>query len=374
MCLNPIQIRNPNRGIHHNDGIWKLKDTTSAFLNIPCGHCAECTAVRQMSFVQRCQMEALENHVFFATLTYNNESIPEIGLSDGFSVRYVDTSDISNMFKRIRNDNLFGRPFRFVYVTELGSKRGRPHVHCLFFIPKYENDSYLDCLNLESTLFKVVLSEWRRNYGSRRNPDYRQLCTFVRYFVRGKMRSTYDLHYVNPILSSGCEVDVAFYVSKYMIKESDKLVNLQRALRLNLPDDEYQDVWKLVKPRWSASPLFGLNGTFVSHNNYSPSPVVLDRIRECVSISRNEFTAPKFINPVDGKSFPLSRYYLNRLDCVSLDDWLFFYDLNVNNGSRRVDNLSVDDRSRNEVLSAIDTANIKLGRLQFDYDDFDDLF
>lgn len=371
MCVNPIMIDNPNRGCKPDVGINFMKDCKSAKIPIPCGHCHECVAVRQMSFVQRCQMEALENHIFFCTLTYNNSSIPSLGLSDGFSVRFVDPSDISNMFKRIRNDNLFGRPFRFVYTTELGSLRGRPHVHCLLFIPKYECDDYLTCLNLESVIFKVVLSQWQRNYGSRRSPDYKPLCTFVRYFKHGKMRSTYDCHYVNPILTDGCESDVAFYVSKYMVKESDKLVNLQRALRLNLSDDEYNSVWKIVRPRWSASPLFGLNGSYVSHNVYEPSPVVLKYLRHCIDVSRKEFLAPKFLNPADGKSFPLSRYYSSRLDVLSVDDWKFFYDKSVNDGSRRADNMSSDDRDRSQVLSQINWHDLKFRQLDFDFDDFD---
>ena len=388
MCKNPILIDNPNRG-HKPDGLFKLKDCKSQKIMVPCGHCDECVKVRQMSFVQRCQMEALENHVFFATLTYNNQSIPTLGLSDGYSVRYVDLSDVSNMFKRIRAGNLFGRPFRYVYVTELGSMRGRPHVHLLLFLPKYSEDTYLDCLALESKLFNVVLSQWKRNIATpvwseksqkyipnTRSPVYRDNCTFIRYFVRGKLRTTYDLHYVNPILSDGCEADVAFYVSKYMIKQSEKLTRLQQALRLNLPDDEYKDVWNKVKPRWSASPLFGLNGKFISHNKYEPSPVVLDYIHKCILDSRLLYDSPKFINPVDGKSFPLSLYYLNRLDCMSVDDWFFFYDKSVAKGVRSPDNSdsSFYKRDRRSLLNDIDAYNLKMSRLEFDFDDFDDLF
>lgn len=373
MCVNPIMIDNPNRGCKPDVGLNFMKDCKSAKIPIPCGHCHECVAVRQLSFVQRCQMEALESHLFFVTLTYNNDSIPSIGLSDGWSVSFVDPSDVSNMFKRIRNDNLFGRPFRFVYTSELGSRRGRPHVHMILFIPKYPYDDHLTPYNLEATIFKVVLSQWKRNYGSRRKPDYKPCLTFIRYFKHGKMCSTYDCHYVNPILTDGSEADVAFYVSKYMVKESEKLKALQSALRLNLPEDEYNDVWKLVRPRWSASPLFGLNGSYVRHNVYEPSPVVLDYLRHCVDVSRKEFDSPKFINPADGKSFPLSRYYANRLDVLSVDDWRFFYDKQVSHLVRRPDNMSVDERSRSQVLTQIDWHDLKFRQLEFDFDDFDDL-
>lgn len=347
------------------------------FLNIPCGHCNECVKVRQMSFVQRVQMESLENHLFFCTLTYNNDWLPKYVCSNGVQISYFEKSDFTNMLKRIRVHNLFGRPFRFVSVVERGSFRSRPHLHCLFFLKKFPSDRFIDLVNLEDLLFRVVLSQWKRNVSSRsRYPEYHDLCTFVRRYSRGRVRSTYDLHYVNPVLSDGQEGDVAFYVSKYMVKQSDNVKRLQQALRLNLPDDEYFDVWSLARPSWFSSSGFGFNPdpSSVKLRSYSPSPVVIDYIRKCVSISRENFDSPKFINPVDGKSFPLSRIYLNRLDCVSLDDWLYFYDKGVADSSKRSDSLFIDERSRSAVLAKMDNDRLKFDSLNFDSDDFDDLF
>lgn len=98
MCLSPIRIRNPNVGMSGMKSTL-MKDTTSAFINVPCGVCRECVAVRQMNFVQRIQMESLVNHLFFVTLTYNNEMLPQIGVSSGYLIRYADVSDVQNMFK-----------------------------------------------------------------------------------------------------------------------------------------------------------------------------------------------------------------------------------------------------------------------------------
>ena len=114
-------------------------------------------------------------------------------------------------------------------------------------IPKQDGDDFNTCLNLQQKLFDEVLSEWKRNYGSRKHPDYRPLCTFVRKFVRGKLRTNYDLHYVNPVLSDGGSADVAFYVLKYMMKPSNRVTRLRRALTLNLSQDEFEDIWKIVK-------------------------------------------------------------------------------------------------------------------------------
>lgn len=126
MCISPIRIRNPNAGMKGLKSTL-MKDTESAFINVPCGHCKQCIANRQMDFVQRVLMESLTNHLFYCTLTYNNDSLPYLSTSTGYDIRFADVSDVQKMMKRLRKSNVFGRPFRYFGVSELGSKRGRPH-------------------------------------------------------------------------------------------------------------------------------------------------------------------------------------------------------------------------------------------------------
>lgn len=332
MCISPIRIRNPNYKSKLPYSF--LKDTSSLYLNVPCGVCPQCVAFRQMSIVQRVQMEGLENYIFFSTLTYNDESIPKITTSSGYTLKYADVSDVQKMVKRLRKSNAFGRPFRYFAVSELGGSRGRPHFHILWLIPKYEGDDYCDILNLEKLLFDKVLLEWRRNYGSNRKPVYRPLCTYIRKFVRGKLRCTYDLHYVRPNLDSD-ESTVAFYVTKYMIKPSDRVVKLQRALHLNLDEDEYNDIWSLIRPRWFSSLRFGRNQS------------ADDYIRSCISRSKSVSDFPKFYSPSDGSSFPLAHYYKTFGDLYSMADHLdFFY-----NSDMSADNVVYQDV---EALRSVD--------------------
>lgn len=125
MCISPVRIRNPNFHIY-NAGT-KYKDTESAFINVPCGVCCECVAIRQMSYIQRLQMEETKNHLFFCTLTYNDDSMPYHVCSNGYKIRFADIHDVQCMIKRLRKSGAFGRPFRYFGVSELGSRRGRPH-------------------------------------------------------------------------------------------------------------------------------------------------------------------------------------------------------------------------------------------------------
>lgn len=304
MCISPISIKNPNYGLKPFPG----RDISHQMIRVPCGHCSECIANKQMQLVQRIQMEEMHYHLFFCTLTYCNEMLPVVSVSTGYDIRFADIRDVQNMIKRIRISNSFGRPFRYFAVSELGSKRGRPHFHIIFSVLKDKSDDFNTCLSLEKKLFNIVLSEWRRNIGSKRKPVYKELCHYKRIYTRQGVKTNYDLHYINARLSVNGSSDVGFYVLKYMMKPSDRAIRLQQALRLNLPVDEYESVWSLVRPRYFKSLHFG-DDVFIDS-----VPVTFD-VEKYVSDSiaksdKNDY--PKFINPHDGSFYPLARYYKTR--------------------------------------------------------------
>ena len=75
MCTSPIYKKNPYYGatdmrhaINHN--------VEDEYIACPCGHCPECRAVKQSDMIQRMQSESKYNHIFFATLTYDNKHLP----------------------------------------------------------------------------------------------------------------------------------------------------------------------------------------------------------------------------------------------------------------------------------------------------------
>lgn len=390
MCRSPVSIVNPNYGLKGR--FSQFKDTVSARIMVPCGVCDQCIQHRQLQFVQRLQMEEIANHLFFCTLTYNSSCLPIVGTSTGYSIRYADVSDVQNMVKRIRKRNLFGRPFRYFGVTELGSKRGRPHFHILFIVPKYEGDTYVDCLNLEKVLFDAVLSEWKRNVTDKfiefrgktvrdwRHPVWEPLCTYVRKSVNGRIRTNYDLHYVNPGLSSGGFSDVAFYVVKYMLKPSDRALSLQRALALNLPSEEYEDIWSLVRPRHFESEALGLGcSEYVQdgmHRRYTVHPDVYAHLRRSIDASKRlpDEPIPSVIGRDDGKFRPLARYYKSRPEVFTLDDFFDFY---YGSKKSRPDNVVIDERYEySQDIKAMDEFDTKKEDVFYrqSADELDDLF
>lgn len=400
MCLSPIRIRNPNLGLVGPNA--QFKDTTSQMIDVPCGVCAECVAARQMQYVQRLQMEELVNHLFFCTLTYNNESLPQVVTSTGYSIRYADVADVQRMFKRLRKRNAFGRPFRYFAVSELGGKKGRPHFHIIFIVPKREDDTFHDCMNLEKVMFDEVLAEWKRNVAppvwsekkgkfipNSAHPDYRPLCTYVRKFVNGKLRTNFDLHYVNPMLSDGGSADVAFYVLKYMMKPSNRALRLQQALHLNLDADEYDDIWSLVRPRHFESEAFGLGlaeydrqaAKSEHRRRYKVAPEVLEHLRKGIALSKRQpgETMPSYILPDDGSLRPLAKYYKSNGDIYTMLDFLdFFY------ASKKIDadNVIVKDdihisqllKKESDFEDKVKNVSFQQTALELDdvFDDFED--
>lgn len=353
MCISPTLIKNPNYGYFGKYAF--MKDCKSQFIAVPCGHCPECVRIKQLSLIQRCSLEALEGYPFFCTLTYNNESLPKLITSDNKTIRFADCSDITNMIKRLRKDNAFTRPFRYICVSELGSKRARPHFHLIFFVKKYDTDTVYTPVNLEKILFEKVLSYWVRNYGSKRSPIYKPCCTYIRKFVCGKLKTTYDLHFITPSTLDASIMDVPFYVTKYMLKPSDKATRLQQALKLNLPEDEYNEVWKKVKPRWFSSLNFG----FAVYDYQARKMSLQERldklsktssfklVRQSIDRSLSSQDRPKFYNPDNGQSLPLSRYWKTFGNLYTVEDAIAFYYKDPN---WREDNMKFDDRKLDEKL------------------------
>lgn len=151
-----------------------------------------------------------------------------------------------------------------------------------------------DAISLQEKLWYIFLKYWRRNYGSRKFPDWRPLLT---YKCVGTKRN-FDLSFIDT-LSGNCE-DAAFYATKYATKYDEYTDRLKSALYFNLPDNKFLDIWKIVKPRslWSK----GFGDPF--------NPEVYDHVMTGIEHSiESGSILPLFINPNTGQTFPLSPYY-----------------------------------------------------------------
>lgn len=287
MCLSPISIKNPYFGLG-SVGLNSFHDTLSSRIEVPCGNCPQCIAMRQSFFLQRVQMESLRSHLFMFTLTYNDESLVYTDVGD-YHVAFPFLSDIQNMFKRLRRD---GYKFRVTYTTEYGKRHFRPHYHGILALDKSLGNPY----KLEKQYYKLFFSEWRRNYSDDSfNPDWRPLFTPV--FKHGRC-TTFDFHWIEPVMDH--DNDCAFYVSKYITKYDKRTVRLLQkiSLDMSLSDEEMPYLYKLIKPRCNTSKDFG----------DWKDPQISSYINKCAS-RESLFRYPQYYDIYSGKQMPMSPYY-----------------------------------------------------------------
>lgn len=317
MCDCPTLIKNPYYRADPSKGLNYLHDCESLMMAVPCHHCPSCIVTQQMYILQRFQMESLDNYIYFGTLTYDNEHLPSIDVN-GYSIDFVYFKHFTDMIKRIRRNDLFSRPFSYFAVSEFGSLRGRPHIHCLLFVPKYPKDSFSTPFNLESRIYETLFNQWAVNVGSLRKPVYESLFTFRAKIKDGRLYKNFDLHYVKPLEGFVHQESVCFYVMKYLLKDSKRAQALQSALKLNLSDVEYRNVWNLVKPHSQFSKHFGIGYNFDFPDK--PSPAVLKHIKDGIKSTPVGSPYPIFCSPLDGCTFPLSPYYQKNSDFYSFED------------------------------------------------------
>jgi len=93
-------------------------------LRIPCGKCAGCRLETSRQWAMRCLHEAkLHKNNVFATLTYDNDHLPEFGT--------LVKRDLQLFMKRLRKSR--GAGVRFYACGEYGDENRRPHYHALLF-------------------------------------------------------------------------------------------------------------------------------------------------------------------------------------------------------------------------------------------------
>lgn len=370
MCYSPILIKNPNLG--RRDKMAYVVDTKSQYIPVPCGHCGECIRLRSLGILQRAQLEELAGYPFMISLSYNPQSLVFYECSNGYLIPYAPISDLQNMFKRLRKSNSLTRRFRYFAVTELGSKKGRPHAHLLLFLERLDGDTVYTPFNLEKIVWNEVLKEWRRNYAKRvckkgkhkgelipdsRHPDYRPLLTFIQRMRNGKLHSTYDCHYVTPSVSDGTTQDVSFYVSKYLVKDSEYKDKLKRNIYGNCESiEEANEVWSIVRPRAISSLNFGF-GIYDDINPRKVSSVVrreilsklpsADIVRDGIERSSKSEKTARFYDVQTGKSMPLARYWYKFGDIYDLEHHKIFL-----SRQDRIDGVSIDDRDFTSKLIA----------------------
>lgn len=375
MCLSPIPIRNLNEGCHpsgERDPRFFV-DTVSKYILVGCGHCKQCIALRQSQYIQRVLMESMNNHIFMATLTMDNEHLPYLTTSLGYRLTYADHYTLVKCFKRIARWELLPFPLRYFGVWERGGLRHRPHFHLLFFVPKKLYPTYDDVLNCEHMLYWTIRNNWCINVGSNWHPRYEPMFQYHEKWINGSLKRNYDLHYVNPSLSEYGVCDAGFYVLKYMLKQSEYERKLKAKIFCTYSPDEAYDIWSKVRSRCFYSTYFGLNARRTPFGDVDVDPDIESYIRKCIKDSKGQFPYPCFYNPNTAQSFPLAEFYKkfnhNGYQLYTFDDAFEFFHFEGNDSA-----LTTFDLTMSEVNAQMDSFIHMQESVKGDFDDYiDDL-
>lgn len=371
MCLSPVTIRNPYCGCNPTVGCNYLHDCKSVFIQVPCGHCKHCITTRQSSYAVRADIESYKYRSipFMLTITYNNEMIPRMpvvgDILDNFPV--LCWKHVSDMFKRLRiylerNPDsalsklipppsvyvLNGRnrvipSFKYMFVGEYGKNHLRPHYHALIYIlPPYEFGTPLFNAwrdNVVSLLGGWFKENWAINVGTRKNPVYKKLYTYVAKRTRFGIMSTFDFHAVvhSDEIPDNSPI---YYVSKYLFKPSKKLEKLRKMIyakwmKGEISDERFKIFNSVTSRNLRLSKYFG----------FPLDEIQMERVQFSISQSLKLKRAFPVYFSSSGNSEVFPQYLKSLL---TLEQATYFaYNLNFNDDERQI----IKDAERNAQLS-----------------------
>lgn len=237
MCLTPVRLKT-NAKYFTLDGYKRL------YMDVPCGHCAECQMQKKNEWYLRNYFEAIttwnsDGYILFDTLTYDDQHLPTILDTDiARKNMYVDAwsylhenkscfnyKHVQDFLKRLRiNLNRAGfdvaKNLRYFIVSEYGhddnyiDSRGRqrkgtkrPHYHILFYVQGNLLHDQLDVQLSPLTLASYVQDAWI--YGHSDCAFHGRNYTF---------NNTFGPRYIkDPNRLRG----VQYYVTKYVCKDNE---------------------------------------------------------------------------------------------------------------------------------------------------------
>lgn len=137
MCLYPVFIKNPKyKPNNKNKGKPPVcKDRRLLYIPVKCGCCIECRKEKQREWRVRLEEELRSNFGYFITLTISEEKIKELEeytrLKWQENPNEIATKALRLFLERVRKNT--GKSIKHWFVTELGEKKDRIHLHGILF-------------------------------------------------------------------------------------------------------------------------------------------------------------------------------------------------------------------------------------------------
>lgn len=145
MCKNKIIIKNKRYQPTKKNGYTREtpRDRRLSYIEIPCGECKECKKKRKEMWRLRIENELLDSKsAIFFTGTFSDEAIENIKKQYGVKEENDIATKANRLFlERLRKKH--GIKLTHWCITELGSKKGRIHIHGIFFIKENQDIKYI---------------------------------------------------------------------------------------------------------------------------------------------------------------------------------------------------------------------------------------
>lgn len=175
MCLNPIPVDYSIDSDGNYLFDWKHTGIYPRTLYLKCGRCVECEINKTREWATRICLEAKHHDKnCVLTLTYSSEHCPK-GLVK---------KDVQDFLKRLfKNEKLKG--VKRFYCGEYGSKRGRPHYHCILFGYRPNDLEYFFSKNgMPFFKSRVIEKTWGNGYILVGDVNYRSAFYCAKYLQK----------------------------------------------------------------------------------------------------------------------------------------------------------------------------------------------
>ena len=145
MCKNKIVIKNKRYQPTKKNGYTKEtpRDRRLYYIEIPCGECKECKKKKKEMWRLRIENELLDSKsAIFFTGTFSDKAIEKIKKQYGVK----EENDIATKANRLFLERLrkkYNIKLTHWCITELGSEKGRIHIHGIFFIKENQDIKYI---------------------------------------------------------------------------------------------------------------------------------------------------------------------------------------------------------------------------------------
>lgn len=137
MCLYPVMGINPKYKPNKKNGgnVPPVTDERLKYVPFKCGKCAECRKQKSREWRIRLTEELRTSFGYFVTLTFSDEEFEKLEKEFGYK-RNEDQNSIATIatrrfLERIRKET--GKSMKHWFVTELGEKKDRLHLHGVTF-------------------------------------------------------------------------------------------------------------------------------------------------------------------------------------------------------------------------------------------------